>query len=377
MRVLFLAPMKAPDHPVPSGDRTIARLFMTLLSRLGYRVELVSHLRTHAKAPDVAADAALEAAGAAETARILTEERARAGDPPAFVFCYHLYHKAPDVIGPALASALNLPYVVAEASRAPKHAAGPFARRYALAEAAIAAADLHFCATARDRVMLEAALRPEQALVDLKPFLDLELWPGAAHLAPRAVEGPLRLLTVAMMREGYKRVSYHLLADTLALVPDLDIHLDVIGDGPARHRIEAAFAPFGARVTLHGRRDGHADLSAAFHKADLFLWPAVDEPFGMVFLEAQAHGLPCLAGAGGGVADVIRHDETGWLVPPRDAPALAEALRNLAAEPERRARYGRAAHRFVHEERALPRAMAIVADALRQSGIALPERGAA
>ncbi len=45
-RILFFAPLKAPDHPTPSGDRTVGRLIVRALKRAGYGVELASRLRT-------------------------------------------------------------------------------------------------------------------------------------------------------------------------------------------------------------------------------------------------------------------------------------------------------------------------------------------
>jgi glycosyltransferase involved in cell wall biosynthesis len=373
MRCLFLAPLKSPDHAVPSGDRTIGRLFIELLSRLGIEVEIASHLRSLSHAPDATEDDALVKAGQAEVARILAAEQERR-NKPAFVFCYHLYHKAPDVIGPAVSQALSIPYVVAEASRAPKRAEGPFARRFALAEAAIRAAGLILCPTSRDRVMLEVVRPDHQAIVDLKPFLDLARWPGAQAPIARHPGPVLRLVTVAMMREGYKRASYRVLAEALDLVTDIPFTLDVIGDGKGRAEIEAAFRRLSDRVRFHGRIDDAALISARFAAADLFVWPAVDEPFGMAFLEAQAHGLPCLAGAGGGVRDVIRSGETGLTVEPGDAAAFADGLRQLAADRARLRAMGAAARRFVHGERDLETAARIVAAALARLGIIVPAR---
>jgi glycosyltransferase involved in cell wall biosynthesis len=373
MRSLFLAPLKSPDHHVPSGDRTIGRLFVTLISRLGIKVEIASQLRTLAHAPDAATDDALVAAGEAELARILADEQTRR-ERPAFVFCYHLYHKAPDVIGPALSRALSIPYIVAEASRAPKRAVGPFARRFALAEAAIHSAEVILCPTSRDRVMLEAIKPDHQTIVDLKPFLDLSSWPSARAHTERQPGPILRLITVAMMREGYKHQSYRVLAEALSMIDDLPFTLEIVGDGVGRAAIEAAFSGSGQKVRFHGRIDDKDRLGALFSAADLFVWPAVDEPFGMAFLEAQAHGLPCLAGAGGGVRDVIRAEETGLLVAPGDAAAFAGGLRNLAADRERLGAMGRAARRFVHEERDLGTAMRIVRRALARAGIDMPAK---
>jgi hypothetical protein len=141
MRCLFLAPMKAPDHPLPSGDRAMARLFVRLLGRLGYQVALASKLSTRMSDPAPELWQALEAEAEAELGRILAA-RPATGAPIACVFTYHLYYKAPDLIGPRLAEALGVPYVVAEATRAPRRANGPFARGHELAERAIDAADL-------------------------------------------------------------------------------------------------------------------------------------------------------------------------------------------------------------------------------------------
>ena len=47
MRVAFYAPMKPPDHPLPSGDRRMARAFMDLLASLGHEVELASRFRSY------------------------------------------------------------------------------------------------------------------------------------------------------------------------------------------------------------------------------------------------------------------------------------------------------------------------------------------
>ncbi len=57
--------------------------------------------------------------------------------------------------------------------------------------------------------------------------------------------------------------------------------------------------------------------------ADLFVWPAINEAFGMALLEAQACGTPVIAGASGGVPAIIADGETGWLSPPGDVAAFA------------------------------------------------------
>lgn len=354
-RVAFYAPLKAPDHPVPSGERTMARLLLRALAAAGFAPEVASTLRT--RDPDGARHLALRAASLAEAERLIA---AWASDPPALWFTYHVYYKAPDWIGPAVAAAFGIPYVVTEGSRAPKRANGPHALGHTGAEAALDAADLILVMNRRDRPALEAARPARQGLVELPPFLDLAEWPtGAAD----RVRGPLRLLTVAMMREGDKLASYRLLAEALARLGDLDWTLDVAGDGPAAAAVTDLLAPFGARVRRHGAVAPDA-LSTLYATADLLVWPAVNEAYGMALLEAQAHGCPVVAGAYGGVPDVVRDGLTGRVTPPGDAAALAAAIRTLADRPDRLAAMRAGALAFVREERSLDRAAAILRDTL-------------
>jgi glycogen(starch) synthase len=75
------------------------------------------------------------------------------------------------------------------------------------------------------------------------------------------------------------------------------------------------------------------DLAALFGTADVALVPSSYEPFGIVALEAGASGTPVVAGDSGGLREVIEHDVTGLLVPPRDPLGLATAVIRLLAEP--------------------------------------------
>ena len=102
------------------------------------------------------------------------------------------------------------------------------------------------------------------------------------------------------MRPGDKLASYRILGDALARLGDLAWSLEVVGDGAARPEVERALAPLGARVAWAGAL-GPAALARHLAAADLCLWPAVNEAFGMALLEAQASGLPVVAGASGGV----------------------------------------------------------------------------
>jgi glycosyltransferase involved in cell wall biosynthesis len=366
LRCLFLAPLKPPDHPVPSGDRMIARQLMALLERIGVSVTLASRLVTWSRTGEGFGITAAEAA--AETERCIAEERATAGRRADFVFTYHNYYKAPDIIGPALSRRLGIPYVLAESSRAPKRASGSHAEGHRLAEAASDAASLILTPTAHDQAMLDMLKPAGQSIVRLPPFLDLTPWGKlpSPHAKTRRSDasGPVRLLTVAMMREGYKTQSYVKLAETLEALQALSWTLDIVGDGANRTAIEARFAPLGARVRFHGLVNDREALGRLYAGADLFVWPAISEPIGMVFLEAQVHGLPCVAFGYRGVPDVIQNGVTGVVIAEGDDVRFTAELSTLMRDAPRRAAMSAAAISFIHDERSMEGAAAVLQEAM-------------
>jgi len=112
----------------------------------------------------------------------------------------------------------------------------------------------------------------------------------------------------------------------------------------------------------------HAGLPAIYASADLYLWPAINEAYGMAFLEAQAAGLPVVAGRTGGVPAVVADGITGLLTPVGDAAAFAAAVARLLDDAAERARLARAARARVdahHDERAAARALATALRTLR------------
>jgi glycosyltransferase involved in cell wall biosynthesis len=353
MRTAFYAPLKPADHPVPSGDRHVGRLFLAALRRAGHKPFVASHLRSFDGAGDARHQARIAALGQRTAERLLRRWRERPEEAPSLWFTYHLYYKAPDWLGPTISAALGIPYVVAEASHAGKRAAGPWADGHRAVERAVRRADAVIGLNSADRDGVLPLLRDPARWIALPPFLDATAYPARE---PRPPDAP-RLIAVAMMRQGDKLESYRLLAAALAQLLDVPWSLDIVGDGPARAEVEAALAPLGARVTCHGTLDA-AGVAAALAQADLFVWPAINEAFGMALLEAQASGLPVVAGASGGVGDIVVPGTTGLLAPPGDADAFAAAVRRLILDPAVRAAMGLAAAQKVRREHDLPVAAA-------------------
>ncbi len=358
MRVAFYAPLKPPDSDRPSGDRTMARLLIGALGQAGHTVELAARLRSRDAAGVPDRQRRMARLGRRLADRYVRSVRSGRRPAPDLWFTYHLYYKAPDWIGPAVADALDIPYVVAEASVAGKRADGPWDVGHHAVLAALARADLVIGFNSRDAVAVEPRLGVDGRYERQRPFLKPPAGPFDAtargRLAQRLELPPEEpwLLAVGMMRPGAKTESYRVLAGALAKLPDRPWRLIVVGDGPTRADVVAAVAPFGDRVRLIGAVDA-TRLNEIYAAADLMVWPAVQEAYGMALLEAQAAGLPVVAGDVGGVPDIVRDGRTGVLVPVGDGNAFAGAVAALLDDPARRRLMGEAARQTVLAEHTL------------------------
>ena len=150
--------------------------------------------------------------------------------------------------------------------------------------------------------------------------------------------------------------------------------LRVFGDGPDRAAIERHRDALGLgdRVTLLGNRD---DVAAQLADCDAFALISDWEGLPYSILEAMAAGLPVLATAVGGIADLVVPGSTGELVPPRDAAAAGRVLAAWAADPSLLPGLGDAAHArarasFSREQhgRPLRRALHVAARAAGSGG---------
>src|SRR5215469_4009938 len=130
MRVAFYAPLKPPDHPTPSGDRRIAELFLAALRLAGHEPFVASHFRSYDRLGDQRRQARIASIGTELASRFLRRCREAPERAPQLWFTYHVYHKAPDWLGPKIAGALDIPYLLAEASDAPKQARRAWATGY-------------------------------------------------------------------------------------------------------------------------------------------------------------------------------------------------------------------------------------------------------
>jgi phosphatidylinositol alpha 1,6-mannosyltransferase len=120
------------------------------------------------------------------------------------------------------------------------------------------------------------------------------------------------------------------------------VRVVIVGDGPARAKLEREMPG----ATFVGERRG-TQLARLYASLDVFAHTGSYETFGQTVQEALASGVPVVAPAAGGPVDLVQPGVTGLLVPPGDAAALADAVAGLAAEPETRRRFARAARAAV------------------------------
>ena len=344
MRIAFYAPLKSPSHPVPSGDRLMARMLIDALRQAGHEVSVASELRSFMAEACEAQFASIGQAAAEETQRLRAHWRSEA--PPDVWFCYHPYYKAPDLIGPELAAEFSIPYVTAEASYSFRRNEGvrALAQRHVLR--AIEQAAVNICLTERDRRgLVEAAPACRTAM--LAPFIDVSPY---SPISGGAVDG-CRFVTVAMMRSGDKMASYRMLARSLSLLADRPWTLTIVGDGPCRQDVHDAFSGLPAERLIWLGETNARDIPGILAENTVYLWPGCGEAYGLAYLEAQAAGLPVIAQNTAGVPEVVNDGETGLLTSQGDIDAYAAAIRHMIDNPDIRAQFAANARRFVHDER--------------------------
>jgi phosphatidyl-myo-inositol dimannoside synthase len=166
--------------------------------------------------------------------------------------------------------------------------------------------------------------------------------------AERAVRPTL--VTVARLEDSYK--GHDVIIRALPLVRERvpDVEWLVVGDGSLRPKLERLAADQGvADAVRFLGAVSDADRDAALDRAHVFAMPSRLPPggvggegFGIVYLEAAAHGLPVVAGNVAGALDAVVHGETGLLVDPESPPAVAEAISDLLADPDRARAVGEA-----------------------------------
>lgn len=198
----------------------------------------------------------------------------------------------------------------------------------------------------------DAALRagfPESKLHVHYTGIDCERF-GAIDV-PR---DPKLILFVGRLVEK-KGCEFLLRAMALVQQNDPGAHLEIIGDGPLRSKLESIAASLSIRASFRGAQDP-IEVSRRMARARILCNPSITafsgdmEGFGMVFAEAQAVGTPPVSFLHAAIPEVVKHLHTGLLCPEGDISALASSLRNLLDDSALWASMNQQAREWVKEQ---------------------------
>lgn len=195
-------------------------------------------------------------------------------------------------------------------------------------------------ATAR---FIELGWSPDQVFL-VPHTTNVEPFHTVARTRRYRSDEPLSVLHVGRLipRKGVDRL---ISAVRLARDRGADVRLVIVGSGPEEAALRTQAERLAVPIEWHGFVDQNG-LPAYYAAANAFAFPTLDDPFGIVLLEAAAAGLPLIASPHGGATyDFVREGETGFVADPDDLEAQAHALVILARDPALRARMGRSAYR--------------------------------
>ncbi|MHC4199244.1 MAG: glycosyltransferase family 4 protein, partial [Planctomycetota bacterium] len=161
---------------------------------------------------------------------------------------------------------------------------------------------------------------------------------------------------IAPLHRG-KGVGLFIGAAKRALDSHPDVEFVVSGSGPAEAELRAVAAKLGVRgrLTFVG---GEVRAEELLRNLDVFVLPSPREAVGIPVLQAMASSKPVVAAGAGALFELVRDGETGFLVPPGDAKALAGKVTELLADKQRRVEMGQAGRELVEKEFPLERMVA-------------------
>ena len=199
--------------------------------------------------------------------------------------------------------------------------------------------------TARDSLLEIEKTYPKKVIV-IPNGVNIERFSNSDR--EEDIVGPLRIGIVARFYEQKGHIFFVEAAERIVR-EDRDVEFWLVGDGPFRAKIEAQVAARGLQeyCRFFGFR---ADVAPLFKQLDIFVLSSLWEGMPISLLEAQYYGIPSVVTNVGGNPEVITNGFNGFLVPPKDADALARAILSLLRDKKMRQELGRRAREVFYEK---------------------------
>jgi len=350
MRIFFYPPFKPLDHANSSGDLVIATGLYDYLSRQGHELWPASTLRCRWIFwkpwlwPQILRDQQ-------RSVNWITRMQ------PDLWLTYHTYYKAPDILGPLVCHRTNMPYVIFQGIYSTKRK-----RKlrtlpgYILNKKALCAAQ-HVFSNRREDLLNLKRLLPKKNLTYVAPGI----YPGDFSFSAldraelrhswNVGDEPV-VIAAAMFRPGVKSrgISWVIRACGSLVRQGSNLLLVIVGDGRDRENLHRlATRQLADRVRFAGKVP-REHMYRFYSAGDIFAFPGFRESLGMVFLEAQSCGLPVVAFDNGGIPEVVKDKQTGFLVPAYDFDTFTQSIGKLLNEPDLRYKMGRAACAHVRDK---------------------------
>lgn len=169
----------------------------------------------------------------------------------------------------------------------------------------------------------------------------------------RVSENHVRLLTIGRLVAAKRIDRFIRLVAELTRLTDRPVNAMIAGDGILRTALERQAIELGLDDTIIRFLGQVHDPSRLYHESDIMVLTSDREGTPNVVLEAMASGLPVVATKVGGLADIVRDGETGYLVEPGNQEALTNAVLDLVTDRARRMQFGANARSFVEKHHSL------------------------
>jgi glycosyltransferase involved in cell wall biosynthesis len=198
---------------------------------------------------------------------------------------------------------------------------------------------------------------PPGRLYFLRNVVDTEYW----NASPRHAVNRVHLITVGRLVQQKRLDRFLSVLARLRKATNREVKGTIVGSGPLRESLERQARELGLWPSSVEFRGAIADMAQIYQQADICVLTSDYEGTPNVLLEAMASSLPVVATRVGGVPDIVRHGENGFMVLPGDEDSLCASLVRLINDSQRRLQMGKNARAYIEANHSVDAMRALLA----------------